>query len=231
MSIRLHRMPPGVAATGGSTVGRWIPALMVCMLSYTTSAAQEVRQTRPASGLHAEPLSELKDSDGDQVTDAQDMCPGTTKGWAADHNGCPLPLGLEPAAHRMPAKVTFDSSIMFESGSAQVTPRGVALLHEVASGLKAAPPAGQRWDIQVVGHADVMGNVHRNTLLSQARADAVRAQFIAAGVPAGLMVATGRGSQDSIVECPESMMRAERVDCLAPNRRVEVDLKLVPVAR
>lgn len=194
------------------------------------AAAQEVRVVRPAADVQAEPLSSLEDSDGDQVVNAQDMCPGTTHGWPTDHNGCPISHGPLPVT-RMPAKVTLDSSIMFESGSASVTPRGAQLLAQAASGLKATPPPGQRWDIQVVGHADVMGNVYRNALLSQARAQAVRSQFISAGIPADTIRASGRGSQDAITECSESMTRTERVSCLAPNRRVEVDIRLAPVAR
>jgi type VI secretion system protein ImpL len=129
----------------------------------------------------------------------------------------------------VPTKVTLDSSVLFASGSSQVTPAGATLLSRVAESLKTPPPTGSRRMIKVLGYADVMGRPSTNVTLSQDRANVVRAAFIAHGIRPDSLQALGRGSLDPVVECPESMSRSERVACLAPNRRVEVDIRLVPV--
>jgi OOP family OmpA-OmpF porin len=79
----------------------------------------------------------------------------------------------------------------------------------------------------VAGYTDRIGNDEYNLELSQRRADAVKAQLIADGIPADRIHTSAEGSDDPLVSCPglggEALIR-----CLAPNRRTEVRF-VIPV--
>ena len=75
--------------------------------------------------------------------------------------------------------------------------------------------------VHVIGHSDRIGSptaIHR---VSSERANAVRDYLVERGVPEERITAVGRGAVEPVVECDGgSSQRA--IDCLAPNRRVEV---------
>jgi outer membrane protein OmpA-like peptidoglycan-associated protein len=75
--------------------------------------------------------------------------------------------------------------------------------------------------ITVTGHTDRIGSAASNLMLSQARANTVKAYLVAQGVPAHLITATGVGSTQPLVTCngPKS---ASVIACLQQNRRVEI---------
>jgi OmpA-OmpF porin, OOP family len=79
----------------------------------------------------------------------------------------------------------------------------------------------------VAGYTDKIGNDEYNLKLSQRRADAVKAQLIADGIPTNRIHTSAEGSADPLVTCPglggEALIR-----CLAPNRRTEVRF-VIPV--
>jgi OOP family OmpA-OmpF porin len=79
----------------------------------------------------------------------------------------------------------------------------------------------------VAGYTDRIGDDEYNLKLSQRRADAVKSQLIADGIPADRIHTSAEGSADPLVTCPglggEALIR-----CLAPNRRTEVRF-VVPV--
>lgn len=84
--------------------------------------------------------------------------------------------------------------------------------------------------INVIGHADRLGNEPHNRELSQARAQAVREHLVARQVPAQLISAESRGSREPLVQCTDKQPRQALVDCLAPNRRVDVEVWLTEPA-
>ena len=79
--------------------------------------------------------------------------------------------------------------------------------------------------IHVIGYSDRIGNRKSNLALSMRRANAVRDYLIQHGVPAEKITAVGRGSIEPVVECKTEKGQA-LIDCLAPNRRVEI--RVVP---
>lgn len=79
--------------------------------------------------------------------------------------------------------------------------------------------------IHVIGHSDRIGNAAGNVALSNKRAATVRNYLVQAGVPADKITAVGRGSVEPVVECDAGQGQA-LIDCLAPNRRVEVKVVL-----
>ncbi|WP_242107841.1 OmpA family protein [Luteimonas aquatica] len=79
--------------------------------------------------------------------------------------------------------------------------------------------------IHVIGHSDRIGNQKSNLALSTRRANAVRDYLVQRGIPAEKITAVGRGSVEPVVECKTEKAQA-LIDCLAPNRRVEI--RVVP---
>lgn len=75
--------------------------------------------------------------------------------------------------------------------------------------------------IHIIGYSDRIGSDKSNLALSTRRANAVRDYLIQRGVPAGQITAVGRGSIEPVVECKTEKGQA-LIDCLAPNRRVEI---------
>ena len=76
--------------------------------------------------------------------------------------------------------------------------------------------------VTIVGHTDRLGTDEYNQKLSQQRADAVKAYLVDKGVAAHRLVAVGKGEKEPIVQCDDKD-RAKLIDCLEPNRRVEVE--------
>lgn len=77
--------------------------------------------------------------------------------------------------------------------------------------------------ITVQAHADRLGTPAYNMRLSQRRADTVKSYFISQGVPASLINAVGVGASQPVKTCSD-MARAQLISCLAPNRRVEIQI-------
>lgn len=104
--------------------------------------------------------------------------------------------------------------IEFAQASADLGTSASPLLDELVQ-IAADCPGTQ---IDVIGHTDSTGDESINLALSQARADAVAAYMIGAGIPAARIVASGAGSAEPLVD--ETGPQARRL-----NRRIEVELK------
>jgi OOP family OmpA-OmpF porin len=77
--------------------------------------------------------------------------------------------------------------------------------------------------IEVRGYTDRLGTVEHNMQLSQRRADSVKSLLVQQGIPAARIDARGYGPQDPITDnCSDSLPRAQLIECLQPDRRVEI---------
>ena len=85
-------------------------------------------------------------------------------------------------------------TIRFSEASARVDPASARLLDEVANALH--PCVGSI--IAVTGHTDGNGNPEANIALSRARAEAVRWELVARGIPTDGLRATGVGSRQPV---------------------------------
>jgi outer membrane protein OmpA-like peptidoglycan-associated protein len=83
--------------------------------------------------------------------------------------------------------------------------------------------------VLVNGHADRMGPADYNRRLSEARAAAVRAHLIASGVDPDKIEIFGYGKTMPVKACPAERERDALVACLAPNRRVMVEIQGIPL--
>lgn len=101
-------------------------------------------------------------------------------------------------------------TIEFESSSATLTSSGRAILDQMVGALKSI--GAQK--LELIGHTDALGAPEKNVLLSQARAEAVKAYLAAQGIEGALISARGIGASQPIASNATAEGRAR-------NRRIE----------
>jgi OmpA-OmpF porin, OOP family len=80
--------------------------------------------------------------------------------------------------------------------------------------------------IIVTGHTDRIGSAAYNKKLSEARAQTVKDYLIGKGVDQKLIFWEGKGFANPVPVtkfCDNKMSRKQLIDCLAPNRRVDIE--------
>ena len=78
--------------------------------------------------------------------------------------------------------------------------------------------------INVNGHADRLGSAQYNQKLSERRAATVKAYLVKQGAPADRVETFGFGKTLQVKSCPNMKDRKKLIECLHPNRRVEVEV-------
>jgi outer membrane protein OmpA-like peptidoglycan-associated protein len=144
------------------------------------------------------------DNDQDGVPDDRDECPDDAAPGTPD--GC-------PRGHVVvrEGKVHLFGKILFETGSARVSHRSQPLLDDIAIALKDHPELNK---IRVEGNTDNVGDAAMNQRLSEQRAESVRSELVARGVPASRLETHGYGETKPIAPNRSPAGRAR-------NRRVE----------
>jgi OOP family OmpA-OmpF porin len=141
----------------------------------------------------------------------------------------PKPVA-KPEPPKKPAVISVTSTGLFEFNRSALTPDARAKLDQeiVARGQEFASIAL----VHVDGHADRLGSAQYNQRLSEKRADAVRAYLVSKGFDASKIETLGSGKTNQVKSCPDKTGgKADRkalIECLAPNRRVVVELKGMP---
>ena len=127
-------------------------------------------------------------------------------------------------------KITLASKALFDFDKAVLKPEGKAAIDsEIISKLSGV----QRLELVLVtGHTDRIGTQAYNQKLSERRADAVRDYLVSKGVARDKIETLGMGKTQPVpgVVCTMTQLKA-LIACLAPNRRVEVEVKGDAVVR
>lgn len=167
------------------------------------------------------------DSDGDGVIDTRDLCPGTPPGTPVDANGCSdidgdgisdridscpsSPAGQAVMSNGCAAEqsVVLDG-VNFEFNSAKLEVNAQRLLDRVGESLLDSPT----FTVELQGHTDNTGTDAYNLILSQDRANAVKAYLIGKGVEPERMVARGYGERQPVADnsTDEGRIRNRRVE-------------------
>jgi OOP family OmpA-OmpF porin len=84
--------------------------------------------------------------------------------------------------------------ITFKLGSSELTEQGANNARNFANALSDPRLAGQAF--LIIGHTDATGSSDRNMVLSEQRADAVKAFLVKQGIDAGRLQTKGMGSED-----------------------------------
>ncbi len=137
----------------------------------------------------------------------------------------PVVVAPPPPVHRK-AVFAADSSAgsLFDFNKAVVKPSGKEAIDRFTADLKGADYEV----ITVTGHTDRIGTHAYNMKLSKQRAEAVKAYMVeSAGIPADKIQAKGVDGAEPVTkpgECKGKKVTAALKACLAPDRRVEVEV-------
>jgi len=115
------------------------------------------------------------------------------------------PVAATPPA--APAPVVLPT-VLFKQGTAELLPESAPALDRLAADLQAAPALRLR----IAGHTDRLGEPGKNQVLSEQRAEAVKAYLVKAGVPTSRLDTVGYGDTRPLHPSPDIR-----------NRRVEVE--------
>lgn len=120
-----------------------------------------------------------------------------------------------------PRKVTFSADALFDFDKATLKSEGIRSLDEFASGIQTL--SYQR--IHVDGYADRIGADDYNKRLSFRRAQAVKAHLVSRGIDPAKVSIDGKGEANPVTgtTCDGIKVSKELKQCLAPDRRVEIE--------
>jgi OOP family OmpA-OmpF porin len=213
------------AAVGSSTICEEVEMKITIRATYLAAAAVSllaVSQAQAAEGYW--------DAKGDSVWRSGSGECVHTGFWQPDMAivGCdgkvaevvvPEPMAA-PAA---PAMSTADAKVNFGFDRADLDATATAAIDTLVGQAKSK---GSIKSVRVTGHADRIGTEEYNLDLSLRRASAVGDYLTQnAGIDAQSIELAGKGESQPLVGC-EGVRGAALVNCLAPNRRVEVVLDL-----
>jgi OmpA-OmpF porin, OOP family len=139
----------------------------------------------------------------------------------------PAPKPEAPKPPPPPAPVAKTLAVaatdLFDFNKAVVTPQAKELIdREVIAKLSGFSQINV---VLVGGHTDRLGSQQYNQKLSEKRAEAVKAYLVSKGLPADKIQATGYGKTSPVkFGCDDKLKRKELIACLAPNRRVVIEV-------
>lgn len=113
--------------------------------------------------------------------------------------------------------ITLDETVLFGFGESTLQQIALAPLTRVANVVNSESTG----DIEIIGHTDSIGDDASNEALSQARAEAVAAALVVAGVDQGRLIVSGLGESAPIAP-NETDDGIDNPTGRAQNRRVEV---------
>ena len=146
-------------------------------------------------------------------------CPGAAPATASVETAEPP---VVPAVQRY--TLNADTLFAFNRGDlGGIKPNGKQELTSLAEQLKTFDQL-KLTAINVIGHTDRLGSADYNNKLSVKRANTVRQYMVNQGLPADKVSADGMGSTQPVKECADDKNKAALIECLQPNRRVEIEL-------
>lgn len=157
----------------------------------------------------------VRDGDGDIVTLKRDgSCVRTTK-----------EKGFDTCAKKKTILSKAEKNVFFEFDKAELTEHAKIQLTQTAQKLKNAD------DIKkavIIGYADRFGPNDYNKKLSEERAHSVKEFLAEQGyLNTEVAIVEGKGEDYPITNCEKTMPFSKEVDCLQPDRRVELDVRYI----
>lgn len=187
------------------------------MMAQTTmnQAAQNVAQDTTIGVLIATPITmEITDAIGQQMQQQQTEL---VNGWeiiemVADSADTLVAVDMVPDQNNLQSiKLGLNDSVLFATGSAQLTPKADQVLQKLAAHLNNFPETF----VTIVGYTSSTGSAQLNMDLSMSRAQSVMDYLVKQGVSPTRMKAIGKSWNDPVASNKTMMGRAE-------NRRVEI---------
>ncbi|WP_058913135.1 porin OmpA [Entomohabitans teleogrylli] len=130
-----------------------------------------------------------------------------------------------PAPEVQTKHFTLKSDVLFNFNKSTLKPEGQQALDQLYSQLSNLDPKDGA--VVVLGYTDRIGSDAYNQKLSQQRAQSVVDYLISKGIPGSKISAQGMGESNPVTgsTCDNVKARAALIDCLAPDRRVEIEVR------
>lgn len=131
----------------------------------------------------------------------------------------------KPMQRLVKERISLSAEVLFDFDKNTIRADGRAALDPVVAKLR--QDGANLQAVEVIGHTDSLGSDAYNQRLSERRAVAVKNYLVEKGVPAERVTAIGRGESEAkqTAECRARFKkRADLIACLAPDRRVDVDI-------
>ncbi len=119
-------------------------------------------------------------------------------------------------------KLSLTAGGLFALSSNRIKPSGQEKLDEMVEHLR-----GMQYDsVLVVGHTDPTGSKAMNDKLSKQRAESVKQYLVSKGVDPKRIKTEGKGGAEPVAKTQncDSLPRAEKIACYAPDRRVDIEV-------
>lgn len=182
------------------------------------------------NAMAAEPNDSVRDERGQTAVTTKGTCVRTK--WNSDSDPCapkvvevpkpaPAPAPVVPPAPKPPEIALEQRTIYFDFDKSVLKPEGMAKLDSLAGMIKTNDKITKA---SVVGYADMMGEDDYNVKLSERRASAVNDYLrTRIAIPTEVLSVRALGESRPTASCDSEKNRAKKIDCLAPDRRVEVE--------
>lgn len=171
--------------------------------------------------MHAEPYARIAENLAYEAQHALDAC-------ALKHTPLPAavaPLPIERVVVEKRVLAT-DTLLAFDrAGVEHLPPGGREKLDQLVDELKTWKTIER---IELTGHTDRLGPDAYNQSLSTSRAEHIRQYLASRGIALKLIEARGHGEAEPLVQCQARRSRSALIECLQPNRRVEMVIQGVP---
>ena len=136
----------------------------------------------------------------------------------------PAPVvAAAPAPKKCDFSMTLHTDHTFAFNKAVLGPIAKKNLDDMISTKLAA--CAEVKSVIITGHTDRLGTQSYNQKLSEKRAEAVQTYLVSKGIKADLIDTMGAGKTQPIQSCDDKLGRKKLIACLAPNRRVTLDVK------
>jgi OOP family OmpA-OmpF porin len=156
------------------------------------------------------------------ISYAFDKSPAPAVAAAPQREPEPVVAVAAPPAAPAPAprfeKISLSSTDLFAFNKSELQ-MPQPKLDEIANALNNNTQIG---NVVITGYTDRIGSAAYNQKLSERRAGAVKEYLESKGVSASRLDAVGKGKANPVVVCTQRKLPA-LIDCLEPNRRVEVE--------
>ncbi|MCX8712530.1 porin OmpA [Gilliamella sp. B3464] len=138
--------------------------------------------------------------------------------------GSPAVAAPEVEVKTQENRYVLNEDVLFAYAKADLKPEGRQALDNLLTSLVKINPTQSA--IVVIGHTDRIGSDSYNQKLSEQRAHSVMKYLVEKGVPADLISARGMGKSQPVTGTKCNALRgADLKACLAPDRRVEIEVK------
>lgn len=138
----------------------------------------------------------------------------------------PVPVPVPaPVPEKQTQHFTLKSDVLFNFNKATLKPEGQNELDKLFANLSQIDPNDGA--VTVVGYTDRIGSDAYNETLSMQRAESVRDYLVNKGIPSDKIMTRGMGKANPVTgsQCDGVKPRNQLIVCLAPDRRVEIEVQ------